>query len=707
MIRYAGKLIKYSVIIFLLLTVIVMGTGVLLVHFYPKEKVLELIISHSSQFLNRKVHIKKIEYSLRGIVLEDIKIFDLPDEQSSNQRELLRSKEATIKIMPWALLNREFKIWSLSIDDGVLNLNIDKNGNNISQLIEEIQSKSSEGEENQSLKISLKGIILSNFKLKVSGIKGRYEALNGTYKLDSRIKNQNFEELIVSDTAITLPSNRGKIKPNVNISLGKKFNITGTAKLKNVSLNWVYTFKMDKSPLPYEIVNARITNLQIDKKSISGNLTGVSTLRNFPRKLEVSGHCTVLLEPKISVIIDKTRGTIQNSDLAVDKITIDANRGAIDILNTAKSNVLISDLRGIVPEIPKNLSGRLVGSIKYNRGTINGDINLKDIKYTFNGYELCKIEKARAIIRKNEFKMGNIPVVILETNNALLSVATVKNNITRIYGIIKSKTLNLTPLSKIFLKSIKTRQTSRRISIPAYIFGKIYAQEATYGQYKAYNSRIDYSIGGKDIKINDLRTSIFGGVLWGKANISTDKAEPVVQTKLRFNDIQIDEIKFINKQLNRRFFGIAKGKGALRFSLGKKLTESMIGNVTLEISKGKIVNTGIQKGLIFFLSDLKYKLKDLEFKQIYGNIDIRGNNYIARSFLFNSEDVRLSLKGQMNRDLIAQNIRMKLEFNNHFIKDIPRPAVTLLRKYSRGQWYEIPFRINGLITNDKNIKIVK
>jgi hypothetical protein len=50
---------------------------------------------------------------------------------------------------------------------------------------------------------------------------------------------------------------------------------------------------------------------------------------------------------------------------------------------------------------------------------------------------------------------------------------------------------------------------------------------------------------------------------------------------------------------------------------------------------------------------------------------------------------------------------IKLEFNNHFIKDIPRPAVTVLAEYLSGNWYTIPFTASGSLTDSKNIKMLK
>ena len=52
-------------------------------------------------------------------------------------------------------------------------------------------------------------------------------------------------------------------------------------------------------------------------------------------------------------------------------------------------------------------------------------------------------------------------------------------------------------------------------------------------------------------------------------------------------------------------------------------------------------------------------------------------------------------------------MHMKLEFNNHFIKDIPRPAVAVFNEYASGNWFVIPFSLNGNITESKNMKMLK
>lgn len=169
----------------------------------------------------------------------------------------------------------------------------------------------------------------------------------------------------------------------------------------------------------------------------------------------------------------------------------------------------------------------------------------------------------------------------------------------------------------------------------------------------------------------------------------------------------MNDIKFSDEKLNNRFFGFADGTANLNMAIRENIIDTIKGNAIFNVTKGKMVNTGIQDGLIIFLSELRYKLKNLEFNKIYGNIDISGRNFKINSFIFNSEDLRLSLQGNLNSDLTAKDINMKLEFNNHFIKDIPRPALAVFNEYSSGKWFIIPFLLNGNITESKNMKMLK
>jgi len=148
---------------------------------------------------------------------------------------------------------------------------------------------------------------------------------------------------------------------------------------------------------------------------------------------------------------------------------------------------------------------------------------------------------------------------------------------------------------------------------------------------------------------------------------------------------------------------MGSAEASFRVAGGQELTKSLKGKMEFTIQNGKVANTGIQNGLGIWLSELKYKLKDLEFNTIHGNFNIAGNNYYINAFSFTAPDIRLNLEGYLNRNLEG-DMKMDLEFTKNFILDLPNPAFLQLNKYKRGGWYSIPFQIKGKdITESKNI----
>ena len=157
--------------------------------------------------------------------------------------------------------------------------------------------------------------------------------------------------------------------------------------------------------------------------------------------------------------------------------------------------------------------------------------------------------------------------------------------------------------------------------------------------------------------------------------------------------------------MTNRMFGTASGEANINFSYGQSIFKSLKGNTEIVIDKGKFVDTGIQDGLGLWLSELKYKLKNLEFNKIYGNISLNNDTAIINSFIFNSDDIRLKMTGAINTSLVTPHMGISLEFHRRFLHDIPTPAARLgLDKYLNGNWYIIPFTAQGDISVGKNIK---
>ncbi len=679
--------------------IILISGAALLVYFYPEESVLNMIRSKVEDSLDRKVEINSLKYSIRGVLLNGVTVWDKDLSGEQSKTAILKSDEVIISYSILSILKKEYKINTLYLRKLSVRLAYDNTGkSNFGKLLEEIKNKASlsSGESKASFKIS--EIILTDCSLNLVNPPSDYKPLEGSYTINSQIKVENDKKLHLSETGVKLPSDRGILYPDIEIDLTDKLKITGIVKLKNCSMNWLYSFKLKPLQLPFETVSGIVDNFVMSLPYFKGHANATSTLKNSKSILRAEGSCIVDID-KSTVVIKDVDSRINNSSAHLENLSIDYGLGTIPRFNVPDFNHSLSDLRALAPEIPSGFAGNLKGSVSYNGSKYNGKIRISDCSYR-DRTEIFSGLNTELEIKDNIFRKEEIPVKLFGSNFNV-SIAATDNNFQRIYVFMKGDKLDL---NKISLSSGKS---SADFYFPIDISGKILIGEMIYDTLVFRNNQADFAAAEKTIKINRLDTSVFSGTLSGSGKIDLAGDFPSAHINAKFNNMKIHEVKFKEENLNNRLFGFADGTANLGFSFKENMTDTIHGNTTFSVTKGKVVNTGIQDGLIIFLAELRYKLKDLEFSKIYGNIDINGKDFMINSFIFNSEDLRLSMNGRLDSSFNANNMTMKLEFNNHFIKDIPRPAIAVFNEYLSGRWYIIPFSLNGNITNSKNIKMLK
>ncbi len=688
------KIIIISLI--LIIAVLTISVG-LIYYFYPEESALKLIKSRSEILLNRKIDIGSLRYSLKGIVIYNVAIYDKTENNPGPV--LVKADEIVITFSLLSILKKDFRIRTLYFSGLEINTVFDKNGNsNIENLLKELEEKSekSNGDNN----VQLSKIIFNECRLKLTNPPGFIKPLEGEYQFDSTIRIKENKTFIITETKLILPIRRGILYPELKISNSERFYISGRIKLENASLAWVYKFAIRDPHLPFEVVNGQVNDLEITKEYIKGQAKATSTLKNSKSFILADGWCTVELNDR-SVHLKDVKGKINSSSANVDNMLISSKEGKIKKFSFSSISFYLNDLRHLLNSIPAGLSGYAKGIFTLDGGFFNGKLDISNVSYK-DKTEIFSGINTTVDIYNNIIKKENIPFTLFG-NQSTLSIATTDNKFTNFYLSVNTEKVNL---NNINLKEGRSGGDSG-VDIPINITGKVNINELLYNDLIFKNTRANLTATGKSIKINNMDTSILSGHISGIGTIDISEATPSVHTSLRFNNLKIHDIKFENKKLINRLFGFAEGTANLNLQIKENAAETIRGNTTFTVTKGKVVDTGVQDGLIIFLSELRYKLKDLEFNKIYGNIDISGNNFTINSFIFNSEDVRLSMNGSIDKDLIAKNMELKLEFNNHFIKDVPRPAVAVFNEYSAGKWYVIPFSLNGNITESKNLKILK
>lgn len=689
------KYLKITAIISVIIASLSFLSISLLYKFYPAESVIKIIKNRTETLLNRKVEIGSLKYSLKGIVMQNVIIYDKSTDNT--EPVLLKADEAVMTFSLFSIIKKDFIIRSLYFRGLEINCIFDRDEkSNIEALTAEIKEKTSQTGGEKSIQLSK--IILNNCRIKIITPPPLIKPLEGDYRIDSTIAVSENRLFKVLDAKVILPSKRGVLYPELNIDTTNDFIAKGKVKLENVSLIWTYRFA-DKDPmLPFETVNGQVNDCEFTKKHIKGSAKVTSTLKNTKSLLSAEGSCTVTIDDKI-VYVKEAKGKINTSSSNVDRLVISAKMGEITNFSFSNAAFQLSDLRLFLDPLPAGISGFAKGHLSYDSGVYNGKIEVSNVAYKGKSEVLSGINTT-VEISHNHIKKENIQARLFGSNGTI-SIATTDNRFKSFYIAVNCDRINLNSIQ------FGDGTADKKVDIPVTISGKISINDMNYDNFLFKNTNADFSATKKNVKIHNISTSALSGAISGSGGIDLSGTDPSVQTSLRFNNIKVNDIKFSNDKLNNRFFGFADGTANLNLAIKENIIDTIRGNMTFTVVKGKMVNTGIQDGLIVFLSELRYKLKDLEFNKIYGNIDITGKNFRINSFIFNSEDLRLSLNGNLNSDLIARDMNMKLEFNNHFIKDVPRPAVAMFSEYSSGKWYVIPFSLNGNITESKNMKMLK
>jgi len=705
------KLIKILLIKFKILKIIsfvvfisfiIIATGAIaFINFFPKETLQNLIASNIESGLNRKIHIEGLDYNLTGIVLKKIILFDGKTKESPI---LASADDAGLGFSIMSLLKKELNINRIFLKNLHVNIVYDSSGkSNIEKFLTADSAQSSES--GMSARIS--SIRLDNAEIKLVNAPEYLKPLEGNYNFNGIIEFDKNKNINLKKCKIKLPNERGIIYPAIGIIFSAAdFEINGHVGLEKVSLLW--TYKWGSYPYqPYGFVSGDVKNLIINRNKVEGFIAASSTLTNSKKIVFADGFCKVDLNKK-TVFISDTKGKINTSTFLINTLQFTTS-GHLIKFNFTNIDAYVTDITPVLKKtlsfFPDKIFGKISGDFNYQKNFFNGNLKITNAGYDSREKIISGLTTG-ILLKNNSFKIENIPVRILG-NDCSVSIATTENSFRKLF-------VNITTDKFRYMSDLKNNEKLKsvqknRTSIPLAITGKIIAKKLYYDSHEFNHLKLNYIFNKNKIKLNNFSFNYSGGNIAGTGNISTADYPPRGNANIKFSDIKIQDLVSKTKNFKNRFFGIANGKTSLRFLISSNILNTLYGRTEFTIDRGKVVDTGIQNGLGILLSSLKHKLKDLEFKKIYGNINIDRTNYVIKSFIFNSHDVRLKLQGLINNKLIAQDMNINLEFTKHFIKDLTLSGAISysLKKNLRRGWYVIPFKVNGDITESKNISLIQ
>jgi hypothetical protein len=668
----------------LLLIIIASATAILLVTFFPRERLIAFITKNARDVLKRSVSIGSIDYSFRGVTLHKVIIKEDDSDASDIMADM---EEAGLSFSPISLLERRLDIRTISIKDASINILFDKDGiSNLERLILTIKNS----KEDSPLKASISMISFENTSVTLKSAPEIIAPLIGSYRFDGDLAFMGDKSIEIENSTLRLPEKRGTLKSSLRVAVKKDdFEVRGTVKLEKASMQWIYGWNKGLN-LPYNIVTGTVTDLIVTKSKVSGHAKAVSTLTTNPKPISVDGSCLVDIKNE-NVILSYITGTWPDSSFIINRLTFNFN-GDITGFSLSDINALFSDIRSLVPVIPQKLYGRGKGRFSYKNRKYHGELTLINAGFDSDSRLLDGVNTSISI-KDNTFSKSNVPVVLMGYP-CRVSVASSDKN-------FKSVAVNIDADKIIFDQKKQTGAKPRTsFSLPFDLSGKINVSELKYDDMVFTGLQISYGIAGELLKLQDFRLNFAEGQIMGNGTINIAKDPPRASLNLLYKDLKMQSLLSGNEKMKNRLFGKIS-------ELGERLLKTATGKLDFSIDRGKLVDTGIQDGLGLLLSELKYKLRDLEFSRISGSFDIKSTVYTIKSFLFSSDNIRVKVTGTFSQKMIASPLIINLEFTKSFLSDLPYIITLGFQKYYKGEWYSVPFQIDGDFTNSKNVKRMK
>ena len=694
------RIAKYSAIVLFIVLILVAAFAAAFIYFFPKETLKSIIVQTLKDSLSRPVTIGAIDYSIRGIQITDLYIYDTDKEKPF----IAHSKDAAIRFQLTPLLQKQFIINYIALNDAVIHiLYYTENKqitSNIEKLLKELLSK-----EKSSITTQIKLLSLNNTTIILENPPENLKPLEGKYSIDTNIEI-NDDILELKNLSIILPQNRGKISGDCSITITSNYKIHGDFNLRDCNLLWVYSWRKNLSQiLPYRVFSGTIDNLNITKSAIQGTVTGSCKLSNNSM-LNLSNAFTNINLHKGTVSLTNVKGKIDNSTFVINQLLFTFN-GDINNIKVNDASITIQEIAPLLGNIDlSDIAGEIKGNFEYKNNIIDADVTLSNIVIGQKD-TILSLKETSILIKNNQFKKDGIVATVYSVP-CVLSVATADSSFEKFTVNIEADEVDLNKIiSKQSEKLEQPQKPKKEIHIPYELSGKCIIQKLYKDNLVIEKINCNYTMSKNIIALPSFSAKVFGGDVSGRSVITLSPDNPQITLVAKFNNVRLQNISSYLQEYENRIFGNISGQMQVTIVPKEPIIDRITGKVEVSIENGKLANTGLQNGLSIWLQDLKYKLSNLEFQKIYGNFNLNGPVITINSFIFNAPEIRLKLNGQYNRH-DESDVAISLEFSTNFIQDLPNPALLQLAKYKKGRWYIIPFTAQGKdIFEGKNIKQVQ
>jgi AsmA-like C-terminal region len=245
------RLLKRILIVFSVLLVLILGTGIVISSIY-EEDVKSYMLSKINERLNTRIDVKEINFSvLKKFPYASLEFNDVSaDEVTKNEKKgtLFSAQSVYLQFNIIDIINKNYIIKKINVENGLLNIKIDKKGNNNYQVWKAVSDSS-----NHDFNLALNSLQFKNF----------------TFYTLNEYKNLDFS---IEAKTIDLTGNFSEVKYKLTTTADlfvNQFNEAGQSVMKNKPINVNTTFSVNQEENLYEIEEG-----ELSIENLSFNLIG-------------------------------------------------------------------------------------------------------------------------------------------------------------------------------------------------------------------------------------------------------------------------------------------------------------------------------------------------------------------------------------------------------------------------------------------------
>jgi hypothetical protein len=333
------RLLKRILIVLSVLIILIVGTGITLSSIY-EDDVKNYMLSKINERLNTRIDVKEINFSvLKKFPYASLEFETVTaDEVTKNQKKgtLFSAQSVYLQFNIIDIINKNYIIKKINVENGLVNIKIDKNGNNNYQVWKAVPDSSSED-----FNLELNSLQFKNFT---------FYTLNEYKNLDFAIE-ANSLHLTGDFSAI-----KYKLTTTANLFV-HQFNEGGQSVMKEKSIKVNTSFSVNQEEKLYEIQKGdlAIQNLSFDLK---GNIKETENGVNL--NLKINGN-NIQIEDVFSLLPESEK----------EKLLTYKSKGIISFKSTIIGDLSAQNTPGIEADFEIKNGTITEGSSKISLSNIN------------------------------------------------------------------------------------------------------------------------------------------------------------------------------------------------------------------------------------------------------------------------------------------------------------------------------------------------